>query len=194
MRISEKSSERSVVQNAATLDIVVTLCANEQVLPPGLANSQAVTEPQCIGRAQWVGIESDIAPYAANNFPPIPQRQRHGIFRLARLNPDRRAQFAAAKCQLDNVAVLHACAFCQVRADERGVVPSQARKSARQFLEPAVVRITAVAHADIGTKKNFQLRTPHLSPLPFAKGRGGSRGLRTVKERRWLQFRNHSIT
>ena len=56
------------------------------------------------------------------------------MFRLSRLNPNRRPEFAPAKFQFDHIAILDFFLRCQLRTDERRIFPGQFREWSRKFL------------------------------------------------------------
>src|SRR5437762_3608352 len=136
---------------------MVLLRANQQLPLASFSNGQAVSEPKRVGSSQPISIEADITPDVANHLSSIPERQRNGVFRLSRLNPNRCSQCAIAKRQFDNIAVLEILPCCQLRTDEGSVAPDQLGKLSRQFLKPAIVGVPAVAKVYVRTKQNLQV-------------------------------------
>ena len=92
--------------------------------------------------------------------------QGDGILRLARLNPNRGFEFASAKCQLDHVSTVDLLPRRQLRTNKGRIFPGQFRERPRKFLQPAIVRVTAIQNIWIGSKK--ELEEHRVAPCAFS--------------------------
>ena len=82
--------------------------------------------------------------------------QRHGIIGVAGDDEYARSHVAAREPQRDVIAGGEPNLLRGRRADHRGVVPGDARDGLGSLLQPAVVRVFAVADRRIGAENDFE--------------------------------------
>ena len=94
--------------------------------------------------------------------PTVPARVRpptevegHGAFGVAGHDPHRRAHGTALALDRDHVFVANTESACKRRGDERGVIPGERGERLGQFLQPRIVRVTAVTERGIGSEDEF---------------------------------------
>ena len=93
-----------------------------------------MAEPECVGRAQEIGVITFIRTNAAGPQPSIAKLQSDGIFRLARQNPDWGVQLPFPKGKLDVIAILKMFPRGETGTDVGRIVPSQLGERFGQFL------------------------------------------------------------
>ena len=115
-----------------------------------------VRNPQRRRRAQQIRIESGSGADASTSCAAVAQMQRYGIVRMAGNDIDARINIAARERERDVVAGRYAELLRGGRADHCRVVPGESRDGLGQLLQPAIVRVFAVADRRIGAKDNFE--------------------------------------
>ena len=128
----------------------------ERMFGASFPNRQAVAKPKRIGCAQSISAEARAFPNTTNFCATVTEMERNGILRLPRLNPNRRIQFASAKCQFDYVTIIDLLACRQLRTNKCRIFPGQFSERSGKFLQPAVVCIMAIQNIWIGSKKELE--------------------------------------
>ena len=85
-------------------DRVMMLCRRKFMLGAGLAQNEAVTEPERVGCSQFIGIESNTATNPTCFPAAISEMKCDRIFRLAGLNPNWRCDLSSPEFEFNNVA------------------------------------------------------------------------------------------
>src|SRR4051812_28484498 len=75
------------------------------------------------------------------------------IIRLPRLNPGRTLNGTPVRRNFNHVLIADSQATRGIRAEKDGVIPGELCHGARQFLQPRVVRITAIQDIGVGTER-----------------------------------------
>src|SRR5215831_3799219 len=107
-------------------------------------------------RAERIDVEAGPVTDTTRARASIPEVQGQRIERLARSEPDRDAQAAAALFQLDDITADETKPVGGTWCDERSVVPCELRQPLRQLLQPAIVGKPAIVHGRIGSEHDFK--------------------------------------
>ena len=135
-------------------------------------SSVGAADPGVFGGRKQVGVEASARTHMPRAAPSVTQVQSEGIVGLAWRNPDGRFHRLPVPAQFHHIAVVHPQLPGARGADQRGVVPGQLGERLGQFLQPAIVRETAIPDGGIGAQRRFRflLRSLHLPPRLRAQG------------------------
>jgi hypothetical protein len=142
--------ERGAADERASRHRLVILRAGQAVMLPGLHDREPGAALHRLARPDRSGPEADAVADVTGVRTAEAERDRDAVGGLARRDPHRRADAAAAKAQLDHVLARHAEPLRGGGRHQRGVVPGELRERAGQLEQPAVVRELAVEDVGIG--------------------------------------------
>ena len=166
MGILPELGQRAGANQVPSLHRVMILGAGQLVSLAGLADFETLGRPTPGGGSNRVGVETGSFrdPPAAGS--AVAQMQGERVVGMSGSNPDRRFEFPAVQCHLDDVFIGQPQTFGRCRAEESRVVPGEFGNRVRRLLKPAVVGEPAVPNTGVGTEDHFQ-------PAARRLGQGG---------------------
>src|ERR1700722_980735 len=142
---------------AFLVDSVLMLSDGEIIFFAGLFDAQPVGNEGRAAGANQVGVETRTAADLAGFVASVAEVESDGVISVAGNEHDSGFHFASAELQLDVIAVDDAEALRGLRADHRGVVPSEFGVGLRNFLEPAAIGEATVENGGIGFENDFEV-------------------------------------
>src|SRR5262249_20734038 len=111
--------------------------------------------PRPGGCADRIRVISTVRGKRAAARASVAQEQCDRVIGMAGRDPHRGSYSAAVMFDFDDVFLAETEALCGSGTDERNIIPDNFGKRFRQFLQPTIVRESAVIDGGIRPKHNF---------------------------------------
>src|ERR1700683_55701 len=140
----------------ARIDRAMVLRGGERITLAQFRDLRPSGDPRRPGRLHEVSAEARARADASGTRASVTQVDGERIIGVPGKDPYGTLQVTSVYIEANIVAIGHAELQSGAGTHLDRVVPGQPRDRLRQFLQPGIIRIAAVAHGRIGTKHDFE--------------------------------------